>query len=167
MRTTYERAGLQRLGSPVIRTSMGSLLVFSAMTLATSSIAQSFSCPYGTQPSCLDYGDTVCSSRGMCVDRDASCFEPYQCDYEGFTCKSNLTECVEVHDDLVRKHNALIDGYNDLLEEHSSLTERYRRATAVIEELDVQNDRMRSDLTNLDSCLRLATTLDLARACLP
>ena len=56
---------------------------------------QSFTCRIGQDAACLDWGDTVCSSSGMCVDANAACFDAYQCDYKGFTCKSNVDECVE------------------------------------------------------------------------
>lgn len=52
--------------------------------------AQSFSCSFGKQPSCLDYGDNVCSSYNQCVSGDAAVFDRYQCNFEGFTCKSNV-----------------------------------------------------------------------------
>ena len=52
---------------------------------------QGFSCSYGDRGACLGYGDTVCSSSGKCVSESAACFDSYQCNYEGFTCKSNLT----------------------------------------------------------------------------
>lgn len=79
--------------------------------------AQSFSCPFGKDPACLDYGDQVCSSQGMCVDSNAACFDQYQCGYEGFTCKSNVTECVDKYEDLLRTHNELVDSYNELLDD--------------------------------------------------
>ena len=87
-----------------------------ALTLASPALGQDFSCRIGTQPACLDYVDKVCSSSGMCVDQNAACFDKYQCNYEGFTCKSNVTECVEAHDTLLRKHNDLVNDFNEILE---------------------------------------------------
>ena len=113
--------------------------------------AQNFSCSYGKRAACLDYGDTVCSSSGMCVDRNASCFDSYQCNYEGFTCKSNLTECAEEYNEVVndynelkRKNGDLVDSYNELL----------RKAKASSNRLD-----------EIESCLYGAENLDDARAC--
>ena len=71
-------------------------------------LGQTFFCRIGTEPACLNYGDTVCSSRGMCIDRNVVCFDQYQCNYEGFTCKSNVAECIEAHDTLLSKHNELV-----------------------------------------------------------
>jgi len=75
---------------------------------------QNFSCSYGSRGACLGFGDTICSSTGMCVDSDALCFNRYQCDYEGFTCKSNVSDCV-------RDYNALLDGKNDLARDYDTL----------------------------------------------
>jgi hypothetical protein len=108
------------------------------------SAQQGFSCSYGDRGACLGFGDTVCSSSGMCVDQNAACFDKYQCDYEGFTCKSNVTECVEAHDTLLRKHNDLIDDFN--------------------ENLEIAKD-MAARLDDLESCLIYASTLEAARLC--
>ena len=115
-----------------------------ALTLASPALGQDFSCRMGTQAACLDYGDTVCSSRGMCVDKDAACFDKYQCNYEGFTCKSNVTECVEAHDTLLRKHNDLVDDFNANLEIAKDMAAR---------------------LDDIESCLIYASTLEAARLC--
>ncbi|WP_232419302.1 MULTISPECIES: hypothetical protein [Paracoccus] len=120
-----------------------SLLVLAA---ASPALGQSFSCRIGTQPACLDYGDKVCSSSGMCVDRNAACFDQYQCNYEGFTCKSNVTECVEAHDSLLRKHNELVDDFNENLEIAK---------------------RMAARLDDIESCLIYASTLEAAKRCAP
>lgn len=80
----------------------------------------------------------------MCVDRNAACFDQYQCNYEGFTCKSNVTECVEAHDSLLRKHNELVDDFN--------------------ENLKIAKD-MASRLDEIESCLIYASTLEDARQC--
>lgn len=115
-----------------------------AMAVASPAIAQNFSCRIGTQPACLDYGDKVCSSRGMCVDDNAACFDKYQCNYEGFTCKSNVTECVEAHDALLQKHNELVDDFNENLEIAK---------------------KMATQLDDIEKCLIYANTLDDAKRC--
>lgn len=119
-------------------------LLLLALALPSSSLGQSFSCRIGAQPACLDYGDKVCSSSGMCVDQNAACFDKYQCNYEGFTCKSNVTECVAAHDDLLRKHNQLVDDFN--------------------ENLGISK-RMAARLDDIESCLIYASTLDAAKLC--
>ena len=121
------------------------ILLF-ALTLASPALSQNFSCRIGTQPSCLDYGDSVCSSRGMCVDRYSACFDQNQCNYEGFTCKSNVTECVDVHDALLRKHNDLVDDFNTNLE---------------------LAKRMAMRLDDVETCLIYARTLEDAKSCAP
>ena len=120
------------------------LVLLLALTLASPTLGQNFSCRIGTHPACLDYGDTVCSSRGMCVDRNSACFDQHQCNYEGFTCKSNVTKCVEAHDALLRKHNDLVDDFN--------------------ENLEIAKD-MAARLDDIEICLIYASTLEAARLC--
>ncbi len=115
-----------------------------ALTLASPALGQNFSCRIGTQPACLDYGDKVCSSSGMCVDQNAACFDKYQCNYEGFTCKSNVTECAETHDALLRKHNELVDDFNENLELARGMATR---------------------LDEIETCLLYAGNLDDAKSC--
>lgn len=106
--------------------------------------AQNFSCSYGDRGACLGYGDTVCSSSGMCVSDDAICFDSYQCGYEGFTCKSNVTECRDEYNDLVRKFNDLLSDY---------------------EELEEVAERMRRAKSDMEYCLQSADDLEEAKAC--
>lgn len=115
-----------------------------AMTLAAEASAQSFSCRIGTRPACLEFGDTICSSRGKCVNSDAVCFDSYQCNFEGFTCRSNVTACVEDYNELLRRHNALVDDFNDLLE---------------------QANRVRSEAEAAKRCVQWATNLQEAQFC--
>lgn len=119
-------------------------ILLAVLTFASPALGQSFSCRMGAQPACLDYGDKVCSSSGMCVDQNAACFDKYHCNYEGFTCKSNVTECVAAHDDLLRKHNQLVDDFN--------------------ENLGIAK-RMAARLDDIESCLIYASTLDAAKLC--
>ncbi|MDZ4137031.1 MAG: hypothetical protein U1D06_15785 [Paracoccaceae bacterium] len=121
-------------------------ILMMALALAAPAFGQSFSCRIGTQPACLDYGDKVCSSSGRCVDRDAACFNKYQCNHEGFTCKSNVTECVEAHDNLLRKHNDLIDDFNKNLKFAKEMASR---------------------LDEIETCLIYASTLEAAKLCAP
>ena len=125
---------------------MRALAAIVAAALALPLSAQNFSCRMGTEPACLDYGDTVCSSRGMCVDSNALCFERYQCDYEGFTSKSNVTECADEYEDLLQTHNDLVDDFNENLEIARAMGRR---------------------LDDVESCLILASNLAAARLCTP
>lgn len=95
------------------------------IVLAPAVHAQNFSCSIGDRGACLGYGDTICSSRGQCVSDDAVCFDQYQCGYEGFTCKSNVTECVADYNDLLGRRNALADDYNELLNTKNELVDDY------------------------------------------
>lgn len=127
------------------------VFVAALMSLGSSATAQSFSCRIGTQRSCLEYGDTVCSSSGRCVADNAVCFDRYQCNFEGFTCASEVTECVDEYNDLLRTHNRLVGDYNDLLEDRDDLRDAGREL--------IRN------LADLRACLQFASTLESARTC--
>jgi len=128
------------------------LILVALIPLGAPAFGQSFTCRIGQDAACLDWGDTVCSSSGMCVDANAACFEPYQCDYKGFTCKSNVDDCVEAHDRLAR-------DYNDLLQDYETLR-------AAGEDLNEDYDRLWDRVQDAESCLVWADTLADAKACL-
>lgn len=67
----------------------------------TAAHAQSFTCGFNKRAACLEYGDQVCSTYAKCVDANAVCFDQFQCNYEGFTCKSNVSECAEKFENLI------------------------------------------------------------------
>jgi hypothetical protein len=138
-----------------------------ALAVASPAVSQNFSCSYGKQPACLDYGAQVCSSSGKCVDSNAACFDSYQCGYEGFTCKSNVTECVDAQETLLRKHNTLVDDYNDLLKKHKELAADFDETITAARALKSDHDRMESSLDDMESCLVYASTLDAAKECAP
>ena len=122
------------------------LLVMLALIPSSAISQQNFSCSYGDRGAFLGYGDTVCSSRGMCVDQNSACFDQNQCNYEGFTCRSNVTECVETHDALLRRHNDLVDDFNENLEIARGMAAR---------------------LEDVETCLIYASTLEDAKLCAP
>ena len=101
------------------------ITVLTAAMLGNGLQAQNFSCRIGTRGACLDYGDTICSSSGQCVDQNAECFDRYQCDFEGFTCKSNVTECASQYDDLARRHNELVDEFDEMQKAAKRIGENY------------------------------------------
>lgn len=125
-------------------------LVLLASFLSQELSAQTFSCSFG-RAACLDYGDTVCSSAGKCVDSNAVCFDEYQCGFGGFTCKSNLDDCATDYNDLLRKHNDLVNDYNNLLDVANQLENDLQDA--------VENAR------NLSACVFSAGTLSEAQDC--
>lgn len=137
-----------------------------AVLIPSSAISQQgFSCSYGDRGACLGFGETVCSSAGMCVDKNSACFNKYQCDYEGFTCKSNVTECVDDynqllddHNELVRKYNTLLDDHRDLLTTHNDLVDDNNSNLLVIRQL-------KAGLEDVETCLTYASTLDEAQSC--
>lgn len=150
----FDRSGPAEARGDVIR----ALFLLAALTFASPALGQNFSCRIGTTPACLDYGDTICSSSGICVDRNSACFERYQCNFEGFTCRSNVTECVDTYERLLAEHNGLVRDYNALLEEQRALVEEHNRNIEV-------TLRLRRDLDDLESCLILANTLAEAQLC--
>ena len=122
------------------------------------SLAQSFSCSIGKKAACLDYGDKVCSTFAKCVDQKAACFDQFQCNYEGFTCKSNVTKIASKYDDLVEDYNRLVRSKKSLAEDYDELLSTSRSLLAQYEE-------MKSDAEAYEQCVRLANNLEEARDC--
>ena len=112
---------------------------------------QSFSCPYGTQASCLDYGDKVCSSYSKCVSQDATCFDSYTCGYKGFICKSKYDDVVDEYNDLLRENQRLISKYNLLVDEHRENVNDY--------------NALLSKHSDLESCVSYADSIEAAKRC--
>jgi hypothetical protein len=135
--------------------SYGASLVLIVMLLFAATLPinaqQSFSCPWGTEAACLDYGDKVCSSLGKCVDESATCFQAYTCNYQGFVCKSDYEEAVDEYNSLLNRYNSLINEYNSLLLRHDENVENY--------------NQLLSRHTELASCLSYADTLEEAKNC--
>ncbi|MFT4160916.1 hypothetical protein [Shinella sp.] len=67
---------------------------------------QSFTCNWGKEAACLDYGAKVCSQFGKCVDENAVCFKKSTCDYNGFMCTSD-------HEEYAKKAKAMAANYDD------------------------------------------------------
>ena len=132
---------------------MKRLAVFAMlMCIAQPSFAEDFSCRGGTKAACLDYGDTVCSSAGMCVNSNAACFDKYQCDYDGFTCKSNVTACEADYEKLRKAGKELSAQYDTLAADFTKLRDASKDLS------DAYDDAQR--------CLNYATTLEEAKACI-
>ena len=136
-----------------------------AIVLAGPVSAQSFSCNIGDRAACLGFGDKVCSQFGKCVDESAACFDQYQCNYEGFTCKSNVTECVEEYDSLQSRYNILVDDYNDLSERAKALSDVYQQANGLAASLSDDYLRAVSRLEELESCVLFADDVQDAQNC--
>lgn len=113
--------------------------------------ASNFSCPFGKQGACVDYGAKVCSSRAKCVDNDAICFEPYTCGFGGFVCKTKLDGVVSEYDSLARTCRSIANDHEKLIREYNE----------VAGELDATQRR----LVSLSNCVSRATSLDEARWC--
>ncbi len=81
--------------------------------MSLNAYGNNFSCNYGKQGACLDYGDKVCSSYSKCVKDDAVCFDSYTCGYQGFVCKSKFQGLADEYDELVEKYNSLVRKKNN------------------------------------------------------
>jgi len=85
--------------------------------LLSSSKRGDFSCPDGTEPSCLDSDDKVCPSSAKCVDDGATCFDDYPCDVsDGFFCASQYDNVLNDYKDVVRQYDELAAENLDLRE---------------------------------------------------
>ncbi len=143
------------------------LLIALVLIPTSGSAQQGFSCSYGDRGACLGFGDTVCSSSGMCVDQNAACFDKYQCNFEGFTCKSNVTECAEAQDKLLGENNTLVDEYNGLLRKHKELATDFDETITAARALKSDYDRLATSITDMETCLLYASTFDDAKLCTP
>lgn len=141
-------------------TTIRALAIVACVCASTPVTAQSFSCNIGGRPACLDFGDTVCSSSGKCVNQSAQCFDRFQCDLEGFTCRSNVTDCVEQYETLLRTHNDLVGDHNTLLDENDRLRDDLRAAVNIMRD---QEDT----LGDIQTCLIFASSLADAQLCTP
>lgn len=142
-------------------------ILLGVLSMATPAMGQSFSCRIGTTPTCLGFGETVCSSSGMCVNQNSACFDRYQCNFEGFTCRSNVTECVERNERLLREHNNLVRDYNSLLTDHRTVLATHNDLVDDYNQNHTIARRLRAELADVETCLILASTLEAARLCTP
>tara|TARA_R100000988_G_scaffold45325_1_gene22398 strand:+ start:115 stop:603 length:489 start_codon:yes stop_codon:yes gene_type:complete len=157
-------------------------LLFMIAVIPSGALAQQgFTCSYGDRGACLGYGDTVCSSRGRCVSDDAVCFDSNQCNYEGFTCKSNLTECADEYDGLQTRFNTLVNEYNELLEDSREMRTAFQSALEDLEktqdalistrsELFVAREELeeaQGELMKIQSCMLALGRLDEPSICVP
>lgn len=86
------------------------------------------------------------------------CFDSYQCDYNGFTCKSNVL-------DLAKKHDALVDDCNRLILTSRALSVDYDDLLDNSRTLSNEYDSQQFRANELHSCIRRADTLDEAQDC--
>lgn len=138
----------------MIRKSLALYLTLLLSALSTSiayAYSDSFSCSFGKQAACLDYGDKVCSSLSKCVSEDAICFDSYTCGHQGFVCKSKLVDLASEYDSLLNKCKSIASEHDTLTIEHDELLRKWISLVAEYEELE--------------SCISYASTLEEARNC--
>lgn len=144
---------------------MRSLILVAFALAGGPASAQTFECRMGQTAACLDWGETVCSSQGMCVSKDAACFDSYQCDYNGFACKSDVEECVEAHDELARDYNSLLSDFETLSAAGKQMAEAYEELQARQKSLQFEVLDLETSRNEILTCLELATTLEAAKLC--
>lgn len=121
--------------------------------------AQSFTCPIGKQPSCLEYNDNICDGyAAKCVKRDAVCFDSYTCDFKGFICKSKFDDAVEEYEDLQKEYNDLVNTANLCNANLSSVS------TSLSSE-EAKASRLQADLDRFKNCVESAETVEDAKSC--
>lgn len=141
------------------RSTPAALAVTGFLVLSGSgAMAQSFTCNFGKQPACLDYSDKVCSSFSKCVSDNAICFESYTCDYQGFTCKSNLV-------DLAGEYDGLADDYNELLRKAKSLESDFDNLLRKSRSLATDYDDLSDQFETAQNCVEYADTIEEAQGC--
>ena len=143
------------------------ILFVLAMIPTAAAAQQGFTCPYGDRGTCLGYGDTICSSSGKCVSESAACFDNYQCNYEGFTCKSNVTECAAEYDGLLIRFNTLVDDYNKVLEGRREMRAEFQSALEDLDDTRRNLRRTEGTLNDVSYCIESLGRLDDPNNCLP
>lgn len=128
------------------KTVLTAMAMITIQVWACSNLAygENFSCPFGRQGACLEYGAKVCSSTAKCVSDDAVCFDSYTCGYQGFICKSKFDDLVTEYDDLRRKCRNIASEHDDLVVKYNELLGRYQE---------------------LESCISYASSLEDVQAC--
>jgi len=99
-----------------------------------------FSCSYGKQGACLDYGDKICSSYSKCVSQSAQCFNENACGYGGFVCKSDLEDMASEYDILASKYRSLAQDYDDLVNDYNDLLKKHRSIKTCVEYAETIED---------------------------
>ena len=127
------------------------LFILSYFSTVSYGYGDSFSCSFGKQGACLDYGDKVCSSSAKCVSSDAKCFDSYTCGYGGFVCKSKLDDLASEYDNLLSKCKTIATEHDDTAEEYNDLLRKYKN--------------LASEYEDLQSCISSASSLNEAQGC--
>jgi len=117
-----------------------------------------FTCPYGKQGACLDYGEIVCRSGSKCVSEYAICFDSNTCNFKGFVCKSELDEVIESYDSLVSKYNNLQYNYKELQYNYENLQSNF-------ENLEHDQMQSKSNYENLKDCIDSSDNFSEAKDC--
>jgi len=106
---------------------MKAVIFLFALSLLSSSVYCDFSCPDGTQASCLDSGDTVCPVSAKCVNDEAVCLDESLCDSaRGYICGSE-------YDVVLKDYEKVVSQYNQLTSENVDLrNERLEKRNCVI-----------------------------------
>lgn len=139
--------------------------VVTLVIFASQAHSQSFSCSFGTQPACLDYGDKVCSSMGKCVSSDAVCFDSFTCGFDGFVCKSSLNEVIEEYDELVERYNTLVTKYEDLRFDYNQLVSSKNELNDKFSDLLEEFEQQIEQNQYLISCISGSSSISEAQNC--
>jgi hypothetical protein len=138
------------------------LIIFASTLLLLASLAgvnaQSFSCPIGKTPACLDPGANVCTGTAKCVANNAVCFNSRSCDSKGFVCKSRLDESSDSTKRTTKKYNLLMNEKDGLLAEIAKMK-------VEIASLNTKIERAQSKQDLLELCVSKSESLDEALIC--
>ena len=149
---------MQVTHSANMRTFISMLLFFPATNSVVAQ--QSFSCNYGSRGACLGYNDKI-------VDRGASCFNEFTCDFKGFICKAKFDDVVEEHDALVTKYNELLrrnrevaDAAREIVDKNAALTTEYNELLGKFRRLALDYETQGAALRSAnDHTMQLTATI--------
>lgn len=91
-----------------------SVLILSAPGLSRAE----FSCPEGTEASCLADGDKICGKGTQCMDETATCLDHFPCGVgEPFVCGPEYDAALDAHRQTAQKYDQLAAENVDLREQ--------------------------------------------------
>jgi len=130
--------------------------------------AGNFSCGLGGQGACLDYGDTICSSRGKCVSDDAICYNKNTCGFgfdNGMVCKKDFNELVEEYNELLNNYRTLSNNFDSTANNYKSLLNQYNDLVESFNDMRQLAIDRQYKLNNRESCVQNAATTADAKNC--
>lgn len=94
---------------------MKKVILMAVLALISSIAWGNFSCPDGTNASCLKEGDLICPNATKCIAEDTICIDRQICgSVNNFVCESDYEEMRDSYKRVVYEHNEMASENEDL-----------------------------------------------------